>query len=144
MSGARPPARGIWSRLRTLPWLEVLMLGRFVLTGLAATALHIAVAFAAIGLLGWSVFPANLLAFLCGFALAFTGHYYFTFRSSARYHQALRRYFIISTTAFLVNNGLLLVLVKSGFLSDIASIVLAAAVIPLVSYTASRLWGFRA
>ena len=131
------------ARMRGIPLVELLMLGRFFIIGIAATLLHISVALGAIRIFEWPVFPANLVAFLAGFTLAFIGHYHYTFRAAADYRRALRRYFIISGTAFAVNNMLLLTLVKSGALGDIVSVILAAAVIPLISYAASRLWGFR-
>jgi putative flippase GtrA len=131
------------ARLRDIPIMEVLTLGRFIIIGIAATLLHIGVALIALHFFGWAVFPSNLIAFLIAFVLAFIGHYHYTFRAAAQYHRALVRYFVISATAFAVNNVLLFALVKSGVLSDIVSVILAVAVIPLISFTASRLWGFR-
>lgn len=143
MSKLKNSGKSSLARLRDIPLHEVLTLGRFIIIGIAATLLHISVALVAIRIFDWAVFPANLMAFLSGFTLAFIGHYYYTFRAAAHYRRALARYFIISGTAFLVNNVLLLTLVKSDIVSDIVSVILAAAVIPLISYAASRLWGFR-
>lgn len=135
--------RAAIARAGQLPFGELLMLGRFFIIGILATLMHITVAIIAIRFFGLTVFPANLLAFLSGFSLAFVGHYHFTFRAASHYYRALMRYFIISATAFAVNNLLLWGLVKSGLPGDIVSVIVAAAVIPLISYTASRLWGFR-
>jgi putative flippase GtrA len=129
--------------LRRIPLAEYLIFARFSLVGILAGVVHILVAVILIEYGGIAVMFANLIAFLCGFSVAFSGHYHYSFRCSARYRQALVRYFTISGSGFLINNLLLLALVNSGYLGDVVSMILAAGVIPLVSFTASRLWGFQ-
>jgi len=122
---------------------EIITFVRFFIVGAAATLIHISVAALSISQFNLPVFRANLLAFLIAFVFAFSGHFIWTFRSQSHLARSLFRYFTISVSAFALNNLVLLTLVNTGVLSDIVSVILAAAVIPLISFTASRLWGFR-
>lgn len=122
---------------------EIIIFVRFFIVGAAATLIHISVAALSISQFNLPVFRANLLAFLVAFMFAFSGHFIWTFRSQSHLARSLFRYFTISISAFALNNLVLLTLVNTGVLSDIVSVILAAAVIPLISFTASRLWGFR-
>lgn len=122
---------------------EIITFVRFFIVGAAATLIHISVATLSISQFDLPVFRANLLAFLVAFMFAFSGHFIWTFRSQSHLARSLFRYFTISISAFALNNLVLLTLVNTGVLSDIVSVILAAAVIPLISFTASRLWGFR-
>ena len=122
---------------------EALTFARFFLVGIVATLIHMIVAAILIASFSVPVFLSNLIAFLVAFLFAFSGHYIWTFRKKANLYRSLIRYFTISGTAFATNNLVLLGLVKSGRLSDMVSVILAALIIPLISYTASRLWGFK-
>lgn len=122
---------------------ELLTLIRFGIVGVGATFVHMGVAAFLVHFDVTNVFLANLLAYLTAFSVAFTGHFFWTFQKGAPLKQAIWRYFIISASAFGVNNLVLLSLVESGVVSKVASVIIAAAIVPAISYVASRLWGFR-
>lgn len=128
-------------RGRTLT--ELLIATRFGLVGIAATTLHIGVVWM---LLTYSELPAliaNLIAFICAFGLSFTGNYIWTFSAPGSPGRAMRRFFLISMVAFLANSTLLLTLLTSGWLSPPRAAIASAAIVPGISFIASRLWGFR-
>lgn len=136
-SGDTPPMSGS----RTLK--ELLIAARFGAVGVAATTLHIGVVWA---LLTYSELPAllaNLAAFICAFMLSFTGNYIWTFSAPGSPGRAMRRFFLISTLAFIANSTLLVTLLASGWLSPPLAAVTSAAIVPGISFIASRLWGFR-
>jgi putative flippase GtrA len=85
---------------------------------------------------------ANLAAFVTAFMVSFTGHYFWTFQVPGHPGRAVRRFFVISGSAFAINTSLLAVLLEAGWLSDSVSAVLAALVVPIITFFSSRLWGF--
>jgi putative flippase GtrA len=129
--------------VKELPLVELFIMGRFTLVGMLATILHISIAWLLIAYAGLYPLIANFLAFLGGFMLSFSGHYYWTFYSRANRTQALRRFFVISGTAFLVNNIALAGLLRADFVAPVLATICAAFLIPVFTYILSRLWVFQ-
>lgn len=126
-----------------MPLVELFIMGRFTLVGILATILHISIAWLLIAHAGLYPLIANFLAFLGAFMLSFSGHYYWTFYSRANRTQALRRFFVISGTAFLVNNIVLAGLLRADFITPVLATICAAFLIPVFTYILSRLWVFQ-
>jgi putative flippase GtrA len=89
------------------------------------------------------VLLANLVAFLSAFGISFWGNYHWTFRRPGQKARALRRFFTISSGAFALNMLLLTGLLQIDLLLPEWSALLAATVIPAITFLASRFWGFR-
>lgn len=122
-------------QLNTLFWQLV----RFGLVGGAATATHLAAAWAL--LRQWpemSPFLANLIAFLLAFQVSFWGHSRFTFGTEG----SRLRFFLVSGAGFALNNVLLGLLLLPGVFTPFVAICLAAALVPLFVFIASKLWVF--
>ncbi|MFV3413762.1 GtrA family protein [Pseudomonas nitroreducens] len=122
---------------------ELLIAARFGVVGICATALHIGVVWSLITHTAMPALLANLIAFLCAFGLSFTGNYIWTFSTPGSPGQAMRRFFLISLSAFLINSTLLAAILASGWLSPRLAAVASAAVVPGITFLASRLWGFQ-
>ncbi|QJP06768.1 GtrA family protein [Pseudomonas multiresinivorans] len=133
------PTPSLQSRL----WRELLIAARFGIVGIGATALHISVAWSLITYMATPALLANLIAFLCAFGLSFGGNYLWTFSTPGSPAKAIRRFFVISLSAFLANSALLATILASGWLSPRLAVVASAAVVPGFTFLASRLWGFR-
>lgn len=134
-------ARGRAVRKRL--WRETLIAARFGLVGMAATVVHILVVSL---LLAETVTPplvANTLAFLTAFSISFTGNYLWTFRSPGAPSRAMRRFLVISVSAFAVNTFILAAILRTGWLPPFYAAIVSAAVVPLITFLASRLWGFQ-
>ena len=129
------------------PWRplahEVFLVGRFAIVGLVATGVHMFTVWALIEWRGVAPLRANFAAFLAAFSVSFTGHYLWTFSAPGSSVRALLRFLLVSGTAFLFNTALLAFLLEEGWMSPPIAAVLAAGVVPVVTFLASRVWVFR-
>jgi len=119
-------------------------IGWFIAVGCAAAATHWLTAIACVRVLGAAPLLANLIGWLLAFAVSFSGHYWLTFRHLHRvWHQALRRFFLISAAGFLINEAAyawLLHTTRIPYDLLLAMILIGLAVL---TFIASRLWAFR-
>lgn len=121
---------------------EIITAARFGLVGLISTVVHIAIVFLLLTFASVGPILANTLAFLTAFCISFTGNYLWTFRSPGSPRRAIFRFFVIAVSAFIVNTLVLAFLVHKGWFSPVESAVLSASIVPVISFFASRLWGF--
>lgn len=124
-------------------WREIFTAARFGLVGLLSTGVHIAIVWLLLTLASVDPMLANTLAFMTAFCISFTGNYLWTFRSPGSPRRAIFRFFVIAVSAFVVNTLVLAFLVHKGWFSPVVSAVLSASVVPVISFLASRLWGFK-
>lgn len=121
---------------------EIITAGRFGLVGLLATVVHIAIVWVLLALTNIVPVLANTLAFMVAFCISFVGNYLWTFRSPGSPRRAIFRFFVIAASAFIVNTLVLAFLVRQGWFSPVVSAILSASLVPVISFFASRLWGF--
>ena len=122
---------------------EVLMLARFVFVGGSVAVIHIGLALTFLFVFKLSPIASNVLAFIIAFIFSFVGQYYWTFKSSVNKKKALLLYFLASVLGFVANNVVLIYMIEMEFVAAHWSIVLSACVIPVVTYTVSRLFIFK-
>ena len=115
---------------------------RFFLVGGMATIIHMLVVSILIYKTSLPVLAANLIAFMIAFGISFSGNYYWTFSKACRPKRAIRRFLLIATSAFAANSILLSALLNAGLLSPISSALIAALIIPSITFLGSRLWAF--
>ena len=132
-----------WSGVVSVVSREAVLGLRFGLVGAAATILHILAVVAVIGLWGISALQANVAAFSLAVLVSFLGNYYWTFGEPGRPMVALSRFIFIALVGFLVNNAALAVVLDRAWFSPVLASVCCAAIVPVVSFAGSRLWGFR-
>lgn len=116
---------------------------RFGLVGIAATAVHLSIVLV---LLTYTVVPpliANTCAFLFAFIISFFGHYIWTFSNPGNPKQVIKRFFLISLSGFLINSALLATLLQLDIISTRLSSVISVVIIPIFTFAASKLWGFK-
>jgi putative flippase GtrA len=130
-------------RRKRRAWREFLYAARFLAVGGIATLTHLTVALSLIHLLIMHPMVANTLAFLTAFGLSFAGNYYWTFGEPGNLRATMHRFLLVSSSAFAVNTILLAALISTGWLTPLDATLLAALVIPALTFTASRWWAFR-
>jgi len=128
--------------LRDSILLEVFTALKFSIVGIAATILHLLIALSLVAY--YDVYPlvANFIAFLCAFMVSFLGNFHWTFHVAIDQRIALAKFFAVTLVAFVVNNVLLMVLLNATSLPKQWAVVVAAMVVPLVTFISSRLWVF--
>ena len=124
-------------------WQELCVAARFGLVGITATGVHVLVVWLLLLQTALPTLVANMFAFLTAFGISFSGNYIWTFRMPGQPCKAIRRFLLISIIAFALNNLLLTGLLHVRWLTPIASAIASIAVIPPITFFASRLWGFR-
>ena len=122
---------------------ELLRVSRFSVIGIMAACIHIGIVWILISEYDIPVLIGNSGAFLAAFAFSFVGQYFWTFRAASDLRRALIRFFIVALGAFLINNLVLVTLLRAEILSDLLAAVLAVFVIPVITYLAGRFWAFK-
>nr|VFK43672.1 MAG: Putative flippase GtrA (transmembrane translocase of bactoprenol-linked glucose) [Candidatus Kentron sp. TC] len=122
---------------------EMILATRFGMVGIVATAVHILVVWLLLISTTLSPIVANTLAFPAALGVSFVGNYLWTFSSPGNPARAIKRFLAISLCAFAMNTLLLTFLVRSGWFSPVISAIFSAAVVPVITFVASRLWGFK-
>jgi putative flippase GtrA len=121
---------------------EFFMATRFGLVGLSATVVHITIVWLLLEKTAFIPIVANSLAFLFAFGFSFAGNYVWTFRSPGSPRRAMFRFFMISACAFTLNSLYLFLLIHKGWFSPVISAMLSASAVPVITFMASRIWGF--
>lgn len=126
----------IHQRFRT----EGLQIIRFGIVGMAATAVHIAVAFLTLSILGA---PGSAVAgFLVANGVSYAGHRLWTFRGTQRaVVDGAWRHFLVSVVGLLVNLGTVVGLTAVD-VPDRWAVTAGALVVPPLTYLAGRAWVF--
>lgn len=133
-------------RLRAAARAEALTASRFAIVGLAATAVHAAVALllALPDILAPLI--ANTVAFLTAFGVSFAGHHFWSFPQTAagqsRWRARLPRFFLLAVAGFAANSGVLAAWLAFTPWPKGLGILLAICIIPAVTFLGARLWAF--
>ena len=128
---------------RTKILSEVLLGARFGVVGVLATMTHFVVLAIMLSLAHTGPVSSNVVAYFLALGVSFIGHHFWTFRSSGAFLPTFLRFFGASGCAFLISSLLLVFLIRIVKVSDPIAAFMSAAVIPLITYSASRLWVFR-
>lgn len=124
-------------------WREAVLASRFGLVGLAATAAHIGVVALLVSTTRLPTLLANTFAFLAAFGISFAGNYVWTFGAPGQPRKALGRFMLVAGGAFLLNSLVLATALQLRLLPPLAAAIASAAIIPVITYLASRTWAFR-
>ncbi|WP_332774123.1 GtrA family protein [Phenylobacterium sp.] len=118
--------------------------GTFVIVGVAATLVHVAVALAAREALGLAPLNANLAGYCAAVGVSYLANARLTFRRPSRNLAQFGRFLAVSLLALGLNQALVYLLVERAgwpFWLALVPVVLA---VPTLSFALSKLWAFRA
>src|SRR5262245_16869385 len=121
-----------------------LRLASFVVVGCAAAAVHFGVVVLMVETLRMPPLAANVLGWLVAFAVSFLGQSLLTFGSRRTpWLQALPRFFLISSTGFIVNESAYAMLLHATALRYDVSLALVLVTVAVLTYLLSSRWAFR-
>lgn len=122
---------------------EIVFAVRFGLVGSLATVIHVAILWMLLSETLLPVLMANTIAFLCAFGFSFAGNYLWTFGAPGSPKRAVLRFLTISASAFLLNSVLLATILELDWFDPTSAAIGTAAIIPVITFLASRFWGFK-
>lgn len=122
---------------------ELITASKFAVVGLAVTGIHIFVVWLLMDIFSQPPFLANTLAFLTAFGFSYMGHYHWSFKAQPRQGNSFRRFILIAVSAFILNNVLLVYMLEKAYFSEVVSVIISIFIIPLYTFTGSRLWVFK-
>jgi putative flippase GtrA len=117
----------------------------FIFVGCAAAAVHLGTVVLLVSGFGWLPLVANVVAWLVAFCVSFSGHWHLTFpHSGAPMVRAIKRFFLISLTGFVINEAMYAVLLHftgTQWYAVVLFFVLLA--VAVMTYLLSSRWAFR-
>lgn len=117
---------------------------RFGIVGSIAAAIHFAIVILLVETSGFKPLYANAVAFLFSFQVGYSGHRFWTFRGTTTQHRtAISKLLILQLCNFAANEGLFYFFLTYFLLPYPIALLLVLAILPIVTFTVSKLWVFR-
>lgn len=123
---------------------DILLVLRFGLVGIAATAAYLGLGLLLIETGFLPLVIGNALAFTAAVLVSYLGHHRFTFRADGEHGFHFPRFVAITVTLFLASNMLLLAAVERFALRPVVGMLLVAVLYPLASFALHNAWTFPA
>lgn len=118
-------------------------IGRFVVVGTAAAAVHFGVVVALVSALGWPPLLANPCGWLVAFAVSYSGHRWLTFADhAAPVGRSALRFFVVSAAGFAVNEIAYATLLQAGGVEYRLALGCVLVGVAAATFIASRHWAF--
>lgn len=117
---------------------------RFGIVGVAATIVHMSVAFALHYLLNLSPLLSNFFAFLVAWCVSYAGQFSWTFKnSSAGHKQSAPKFFAVSVLSLILNQIIIWVTAEYFQIPFYLAVIFVVTSVPLVTFFLSKYWVFR-
>jgi putative flippase GtrA len=115
----------------------------FLLSGALATSCHFATMALLVEKAYWAPLPASCMGAMVGALVSYWLNYHLTFKSVRRHSVAMPRFFVAAAIAFLLNAGLLAVLLSISGVHYLPAQFITTALVLLFTYSASKFWAFK-
>jgi putative flippase GtrA len=115
----------------------------FVLVGCWAAAVHLGTAFILVDALGMAPSLANVIAFLCAFAVSFAGHRRHSFQSDNAPRHGWWRWLQVSVAGFLLNQCLYVFALQAfPHVWYLLLLGIVTATVAVFTYSLGKVWAF--
>ena len=132
----------VFIQIRT--WYEKMIANHRNVTNTTATsAVHILIVSLLLELTAIPSIASNIFAFLVAFGISFLVNYRWTFDLSGNSDRAIRHFLLISLSAFVINNLLLIFFLRKVSVPPVGAAILSALAVPAVVFLAGRPWVLR-
>ncbi len=122
---------------------HVFELARFGIVGVAATLVHLGVAFFLSAYTEIPLILINLMAFMIAFAVSFLGHHHWTFQGKTSQKESFLKFLAVALSGLAASTALLFILIKLDISTDMIKLMISIVIIPIVTYLLSKFWAFR-
>ena len=143
--GARPAGVGstLFAKSTTRRSAQGGRIHWFIAVGCAAALVHWVVVVSLVSRAGWLPLVANVAGWLIAFVVSYSGHRRWTFSShDAPVGRSLRRFFVVSASGFVVNEGIYALLLQERWLRYDAVLAIVLVGVAGFTYWLSRHWAF--
>jgi len=121
-----------------------LQLIRFGITGSLATVTHFMTVVLFVELTHLHPLSANIIGFMSGFVISFSGHRYWTFSGTDQLvRTALPKFFLVAMINFFCNQSLYYVFLTKFHWNYTIALILVLGVMASITFLMSKLWVFR-
>ncbi len=135
------PGKALYALLAKFPLLAQLM--RFGLIGVTAAAINFSIVVALVQTLSLEPPIANIFAFFISFQVSYFGHRRFTFTGTTAQHAiAFPKLLVLQIFNFIANESLFYFFLSMHLPYQIA-LLLVLSILPLFTFTVSKLWVFK-
>lgn len=118
-------------------------LTRFGIVGLSAAIIHFSIVVLLVEYCQAQPLAANVIAFFTAFQVSYWGHRQWTFSGTTKRHTiAFPRLLLVSFLAFIANESMFYLFMKQFALSYPVALFLVLGILPLIVFTANKLWVF--
>ena len=116
---------------------------KFGAIGALATFMHLIIVWTLINDLLLTPLLANMIAYIFAFCISFSGNYWWTFKSEKNTLKALKFYFLISISAFIMNSLIIWVVLLTNWLTPSLVALVSTALVSVFTFVTSRYWAFK-
>jgi len=115
----------------------------FVLVGTTSALVHWTVVVLLVSQMNLAPLTANLFGWLVAFVFSFSGHFLLTFKQhNALLWSAVRRFFLISATGFLINETAYAILLKTTDFNYQWLLAVVLVGVAFLTFLISKFWAF--
>jgi putative flippase GtrA len=117
-------------------------LGRYLLVGLLATAVHYTLLMAFVELAGLAAAPAASFGAVCGALAAYAGNRRFTFPGGAAHQQALPRFLVVAAFGAAASGAIVWAGTEVFAMHYLAAQFVATSIVVWSGFVLNRRWSF--
>jgi putative flippase GtrA len=114
----------------------------FGVVGVMATVTYYLAALGSHEGLGFNLYAANFIGYVCAGVMSYFGHGLLTFRVALN-HGMLRRFIVVTITTFFISEAILIGLEMILSLPHRMSLAVIVVTIPMISFLLHKLWVYR-
>ncbi len=116
---------------------------RFGIVGVCAALVNYFLVVLIVEQAHWHPLVANIVAYLIAFNVSYLGHRFWSFGHKQHDHTSLPKFFSISVSGFLLNEGFFALLLRYTTLHYSEALIIAILMAALFTFTLSKFWVFK-
>jgi len=129
----------MFTKYHPLMWQLV----RFGLVGITAATVNFALVIFLVESFGWRPLLANIVAFIIAYQVSFSGHHYWTFKSTTVFAHNWRKFLVVALLSLGLTECLFYVFLHPLGLYYPLALFCTLVIVPPITFVLSKCWAFR-